>query len=224
LSKSGEKSEAEQKVEDLQRRIFTRDRMERDAAVVRGRIYDRAVDGTILPSSRQGKSLGELIDEEMARDQPTLAAKYTDKYKAAILSAIEANPSAVGEFAGALSAGDYSAVADQAAEWGAQGFGTIVSDALEELGHVNSKIVWDSAVKHADAANRVVRALAAGRTDEAWAVIGDEWKAEVKQRSREALKAAVNFAFDAGSGRRRSATLCRSPTLQRRQSLPGRFA
>ena len=91
-------------------------------------------------------------------------------------------------------------MANQAAEWGAQGFGAIVSDALEELGHVNSKIVWDRAVKHADAASRVMRALAAGQTDEAWAVIGDEWKAEVKQRSREALKAAVNFAFDAGSG------------------------
>ncbi len=200
LSGSREKSAAEQKVDALKRRIFTRDRMERDASVVGGRIYDRTTDGTILPSARRGKPLGQLIDEEMARDAPSLAAKYKAKYKTAILKAIEENPAAVGEFAGALSGGDYMAVADQAASWGAQGFGTIVSDALEEMGHVNSKTVWDRAVKHAGAARQIVQALSNGRTDDAWKVIGDEWKKEVKEQSRAALKAAVNFAFDAGGG------------------------
>lgn len=200
IDEEQERSAAKHEAEDLARRIFTRDQMESDASLVRRRVYDRAADGTLLPSSGKGKGLGQLIDEEMERDRPSLADKYKDKYKAAILSAIQADPARVGEFAGALSAGDYGTVVDHATQWGAQGFGAIVGDVLDELGHENSKVVWDGAVKRADAAAQIARALAAGRTGEAWTVIADEWKAEVKTRSRDALKAAVNFAFDAGSG------------------------
>ena len=194
-----QKSEAEKKVEDLKRRIFTRAQMEGDAAVVGNRIYDQ-VGGEVLPSARQGKPLGQIVDEEIARGKPGLVTKYAAKYKNAIFAAVEADPAKAGEFAGALSAGDYSTVMDQAAEWGAAGFGTMVGDALGEMGYENSKAVWTKAVKHAGAAKDVLLALRRGDHDGAWEVIKDEWKKEVKTQARAAVKTAINFAFDAGSG------------------------
>jgi hypothetical protein len=199
LAADREKSAAEKKVEDLKRRIFTRDRMERDAAVVGNRVYDQVV-GQVLPSNRQGKPLGQIIDEEIARGEPGLVSKYADKYKKAIFAAVEADPAKAGEFAGALSAGDYSTVMDLAADWGAAGFGAMVGDALEELGYANSKAVWTKAVTHAGAAKDVMIALKDGDHDAAWEVIKEEWKKEVKDQARAAVKTAINFVFDAGSG------------------------
>ncbi|MCF8477525.1 MAG: hypothetical protein K9G60_10885 [Pseudolabrys sp.] len=198
FAKVRDKSAAQKKAEDLKRRIFTRDRMERDSSVVAGRIFDKRPDGRRKIATGEGKSLGQLVDEEIKRTKPSLANKYNAKYRKAVYAAIAANPAKMGEVAGALSAGDYQTVVDNAADWGAQGFGAIVGDVLKEKNMDDAKVVWDRAVKHADAARRVILALKKGGSgDEAMKIIKDEWKKEVKTQSRAFMKAAVNFAFNA---------------------------
>lgn len=198
FAKTRDKSAAQKKAEDLKRRIFTRDRMERDSSVVAGRIFDKRPDDRRKIATGEGKSLGQLVDEEIKRAKPSLPDKYKAKYRKAVYAAMAADPAKMGEVAGALSAGDYQTVVDQAADWGAQGFGTIVGDVLTEKSLGGAKVVWDRAVKHADAAKRVILALKKGGSgDEAMKIIREELKKEVKSQSRAFMKAAVNFAFNA---------------------------
>ncbi len=198
--KTLEKSEARKKAEDLKRRIFTRDRMERDKASVTSRIFDRAADGSAVLASGKGKPLGQLIDEEIKRTKPSLIEAYKAKYARAIYDAIKANPSAMGEIAGALSAGDYYTVVDHGADLGALSFATIVSDVLKEKKMVNAKVIWDRGVKHAGAAKRVLLALKNGGSgSDAMKIITEELKAEGKAQTRDLMKAAINFAFSANN-------------------------
>ena len=196
--KSRDKSAAQKKVEDLKRQIFPRDRVERFAPSLANRQFDKRPNGRTKIATGEGKSLGQLIDQEIKRAKPSLVDKYKAKYKKAIVAAIIANPAKMGEVAGALSAGDYQTVVDNAADWGAQGFGTIVGDVLTEKKFSNAKVVWDRVVKHADAAKRVMLALKKdGSGDSAMKIIGEEWKEEVKDQSRKFIKATINFAFNA---------------------------
>ena len=213
---------ASQRLENLKRRIFVIDRTERDPLLQRGRLFDQK-DGKVTLSSGKPKLLSQIIKEEMARVKPTLASKYSTKYGKAIADAFKANPAQFGQTAGALAGGDYKAVLDQAADWGATGFGAVVSDVLSEMGLDSTKTVWDKAITKSGAAKNILIALNQGNPDAAWAEIVKEYKAEVKTQARAAVKVAINMVFDAGSGAGSIGDFLPNPGNLQRSLAPGLF-
>ena len=189
--------EAQDKLNELNRKILVRDRLERDAIIQSERDYDRSAGGKAVPYTRNPKSLSEIIDEETAKAKaakPGVAAKLGAKYKDALKNAVLNDPKSFAEAAGALAGGDYATVMDKAADWGAQGFSVVVADALEEMGYSDSKAVWEAAVKRSGTAANVMRALARGDHETAWSTLKDEYKKEVAAKGREVAKGVINWA------------------------------
>lgn len=186
--------EAAKRLEELNRRIMVRDRLERDDIIRGQRDYDRSPGGRAVPYSRDPKPLSQIIDEETAKVEPGVGAKLGAKYKAAMLNAVINDPKSFSEAAGALSAGDYATVMDKAADWGAAGFSVVVGDVLEEMGYADSKLVWEAAVKRSGSAANVMRALARGDHNAAWDEIKKQWKEEVKTKGKEIGKNVINWA------------------------------
>lgn len=189
----------QERLDNLRRRVGVLDRLERDPKMQERRIFDTK-DGKRVPYTRGPKPLSQILDEETAKVQPGLGAKYGKKYAEAIRTAIEKDPKRFAETLGKLAGGDYAGTLDHAAELGASAFGTIVSDALGEMGYADSKVVWDEAVKRAGTARTVFQALARGDHGTAWETIKDEYKKEVKDRSRAAAAGVINWVMDTGGG------------------------
>ena len=75
--------EAQDKLNELNRKILVRDRLERDAIIQSERDYDRSAGGKAVPYTRNPRSLSEISDEETAKamaDKPGDAAELGVKY------------------------------------------------------------------------------------------------------------------------------------------------
>ncbi|WP_109566547.1 vWA domain-containing protein [Jannaschia seohaensis] len=158
-------------------------------AVRAGQVAQRTAD------EEAAKTLSQRLDDLYTPQNESAWRKYSSKYALMAADALRADAARFAQMAGAASAGNYTALKKEMPRVGATLFASIVGDILEEKGHDQTKLVWDTLVNRAGSLQQVGTALLRGDTGQAFQIVKGEAISELESLSQNTVAGVIDWAF-----------------------------